>query len=295
MEYIIETNKLTKTFPGKIAVNKIDMHVKRGDIYGFIGKNGAGKTTAMKLILGLLNPTSGGIKIFNNENLNSSRYKIGSLIESPGLYKNFSAYENLKRFSILYGGTEEDINELLKLVNLENVGNKPVRAFSFGMKQRLGIAIALLGNLEILILDEPINGLDPSGIKDLRDLILKLNKEKQITFIISSHILDELSKIATRYGIINNGILVEEISSEELTNRYLKYMKLNVSDVNKTISILQEQNLLDKYETKENNIFLYNNFDKSGLINTLLVNNNIIVNEISFKENNLEDYFVERI
>lgn len=295
MEYIIETNKLTKRFPGKIAVNKIDMHVKKGDIYGFIGKNGAGKTTAMKLILGLLNPTSGGIKIFNNENLNSSRYKIGSLIESPGLYKNFSAYENLKRFSILYGGTGEDINELLKLVNLENVGSKPVKAFSFGMKQRLGIAIALLGNPEILILDEPINGLDPSGIKDIRDLILKLNKEKQITFIISSHILDELSKIATRYGIINNGILVEEISSEELTNRYLKYMKLNVSDVNKTISILQEQNLLDKYETKENNIFLYNNFDKSGLINTLLVNNNIIVNEISFKENNLEDYFVERI
>lgn len=295
MEYIIETNKLTKRFPGKIAVNKIDMHVKKGDIYGFIGKNGAGKTTAMKLILGLLNPTSGGIKIFNNENLNSSRYKIGSLIESPGLYKNFSAYENLKRFSILYGGTEEDINELLKLVNLENVGNKPVRAFSFGMKQRLGIAIALLGNPEILILDEPINGLDPSGIKDIRDLILKLNKEKQITFIISSHILDELSKIATRYGIINNGILVEEISSEELTNRYLKFMKLNVSDVNKAIKILQEQNLLDKYETKENNIFLYNNFDKSGLINTLLVNNNIIVNEISFKENNLEDYFVERI
>lgn len=295
MEYIIETNKLKKRFPGKIAVNKIDMHVKKGDIYGFIGKNGAGKTTAMKLILGLLNPTSGGIKIFNNENLNSSRYKIGSLIESPGLYKNFSAYENLKRFSILYGGTGEDINELLKLVNLENVGSKPVKAFSFGMKQRLGIAIALLGNPEILILDEPINGLDPSGIKDIRDLILKLNKEKQITFIISSHILDELSKIATRYGIINNGILVEEISSEELTNRYLKYMKLNVSDVNKTISILQEQNLLDKYETKENNIFLYNNFDKSGLINTLLVNNNIIVNEISFKENNLEDYFVERI
>ena len=295
MEYIIETNKLTKRFPGKIAVNKIDMHIKRGDIYGFIGKNGAGKTTAMKLILGLLNPTSGGIKIFNNENLNSSRYKIGSLIESPGLYKNFSAYENLKRFSILYGGNEQDINELLKLVNLENVGNKPVRAFSFGMKQRLGIAIALLGNPEILILDEPINGLDPSGIKDIRDLILKLNKEKQITFIISSHILDELSKIATRYGIINNGILVEEISSEELTNRYLKYMKLNVSDVNKTIQILQEQNLLDKYETKENNIFLYNNFDKSGLINTLLVSSNIIVNEISFKENNLEDYFVERI
>lgn len=295
MEYIIETNKLTKRFPGKIAVNKIDMHVKKGDIYGFIGKNGAGKTTAMKLILGLLNPTSGGIKIFNNENLNSSRYKIGSLIESPGLYKNFSAYENLKRFSILYGGTGEDINELLKLVNLENVGSKPVKAFSFGMKQRLGIAIALLGNPEILILDEPINGLDPSGIKDIRDLILKLNKEKQITFIISSHILDELSKIATRYGIINNGILVEEISSEELTNRYLKFMKLNVSDVNKAIKILQEQNLLDKYETKENNIFLYNNFDKSGLINTLLVNNNIIVNEISFKENNLEDYFVERI
>ena len=295
MEYIIETNKLTKRFPGKIAVNKIDMHVKKGDIYGFIGKNGAGKTTAMKLILGLFNPTSGGIKIFNNENLNSSRYKIGSLIESPGLYKNFSAYENLKRFSILYGGTGEDINELLKLVNLENVGNKPVRAFSFGMKQRLGIAIALLGNPEILILDEPINGLDPSGIKDIRDLILKLNKEKQITFIISSHILDELSKIATRYGIINNGILIEEISSEELTNRYLKYMKLNVSDVNKAIKILQEQNLLDKYETKENNIFLYDNFDKSGLINTLLVNNNIIVNEISFKENNLEDYFVERI
>ena len=175
MALVIETKKLTKKFPNKIAVNQVDIHVEQGDIYGLIGKNGAGKTTSMRMILGTLFPTSGEILLFGNSNLSLERRKIGSLIEAPGLYKNCSAYENMKRFSILYGGTDQDIKEILEFVGLGNVGKKKAGHFSLGMKQRLGIALALLGNPELLILDEPINGLDPAGIKEIRDLIIKLN------------------------------------------------------------------------------------------------------------------------
>ena len=200
-EYIIETSNLTKTFGSKRACDEVSMHVKRGDIYGFIGKNGAGKTTAMKLILGLLSPNSGEVSLFGKkENLNESRKKIGSLVETPALYNGSSALENMRRFAMLFGGDEQEIRELLELVGLNNTGSKKAGAFSLGMKQRLGIAIAMLGNPEILILDEPVNGLDPAGIKEIRDTILKLNKEKGVTFLISSHLLDELAKITTTYG-----------------------------------------------------------------------------------------------
>ena len=165
MEYVIETKNLTKTFPNKLAVDHVNMHVKRGDIYGFIGKNGAGKTTTMKLILGLINPSEGEITLFGSKDLNKQRGKLGSLIEAPGLYKNATAYENMKRFSIIYGGNDKEIKEILNLVGLGNVGNRKAGNFSLGMRQRLGIAISLLGNPEVLILDEPINGLDPAGIK----------------------------------------------------------------------------------------------------------------------------------
>ncbi len=294
-EYVIETSNLTKKFSNKVVVDKVSMHVRKGDIYGFIGKNGAGKTTTMKMILGLLNVTDGEIKINGSNKLDKERSKIGSLIENAGLYKNATAYENMKRFSILYGGNDKEIKEILELVGLSDTGNKKAGAFSLGMKQRLGLAIALLGNPEILILDEPINGLDPQGIKEIRDVITKLNKEKGVTFLISSHILDELAKITTRYGIINSGELVEEIDAKELLERSKKNLKITVNDVNKSLELLKNNNYLNEYEVKDDSIILYGDFKESSLINKLLVENNISVRELTTNEDAFEEYFIERI
>ena len=295
MEYIIETKELVKQFPGKLAVDHISMHVKKGDIYGFIGKNGAGKTTTMKLILGLLKPTEGSIFLYGSDKLDQHRIKIGSLIEAPGLYKNCTAFEIMKRFSILYGGTDQEIKELLELVGLGNVKKRKAGVFSLGMKQRLGIAIALLGNPEILILDEPINGLDPAGIKDIRDIIIKLNKERGVTFLISSHILDELSKVATRYGIVHDGVLVEEIDADVLMEKCRSNLKIGVDDVNKTIEILKKAGLLDKYSSNENEITMFNNFDDAAKINELLVKGGVKVNSLAPSNAGFEEYFIERI
>jgi ABC transporter related protein len=226
MEYIVQTQNLTKRYGDKIAVNSVNMNIAKGEIYGFIGRNGAGKTTTMKLLLGTSYPTSGDIQLFGSKNIGKERARIGSLIEAPGLYKNCTAYENMKRFSLIYGGTDKDIKDLLAFVGLGNVGAKKAGEFSLGMRQRLGIALAMLGNPELLILDEPINGLDPAGIKEIRDLILKLNHEREITVLVSSHLLDELSKITTRYGIINSGSLVEEVSAAELAERCKQYLKI---------------------------------------------------------------------
>ncbi len=295
MEFIVETKDLTKKFSNKIAVNKINMHIKKGDIYGFIGKNGAGKTTAMKMILGLLNPTDGEILINNSKELDKERRKIGSLIENPGIYKGCTAYENLKRFSIIYGGNDSEIKDILELVGLADTGKKKAGKFSLGMKQRLGIAITLLGNPELLVLDEPINGLDPAGIKEIRDLLVKLNEERGVTILISSHILDELAKITTTYGIINDGSLIEEVSSEELEENCKRNLMIKVNDVEKATKILESNNLLGDFEVKENCIYLYSNFDKSALINSLLVKNNIEVSELTNNEIGLEEYFIERL
>ncbi len=295
MGYIIETNNLTKRFPNKTAVDHINMHIEKGDIYGFIGKNGAGKTTAMKLILGLLNITEGEVKLFDGENLDKARRKIGSLIEAPGLYKNFTAYENMKRFALLYGGTDEEIKEILKLVGLADVGKKKTGQFSLGMKQRLGIGIALLGNPEVLVLDEPINGLDPAGIKEIRDTILKLHEEKGVTFLISSHILDELAKITTKYGIISDGVLVEEIRADELMERCKKNLRITVNDVKKATEILKKNKILDNYTSDSDSITLYNNYEDSAGINEMLVKGGVRVIELASSNSGFEDYFIERI
>ncbi len=294
-EYVIETSNLTKKFSNKVVVDKVSMHVRKGDIYGFIGKNGAGKTTTMKMILGLLNVSEGEIKINGSNKLEEERRKIGSLIENAGLYKSATAYENMKRFSILYGGSDEEIKEILELVGLASTGNKKAGQFSLGMKQRLGIALALLGNPEILILDEPINGLDPQGIKEIRDIILKLNKEKGVTFLISSHILDELAKITTRYGIINHGELIEEIDADILINKSKKNLKITVSDINKSLELLKNNNYLNEYEINNDSIILYGDFKDSAEINELLVKNDIKVKELTSNETSFEEYFIERL
>lgn len=295
MDYIVETSQLTKQFANKCAVNKVSMHIEKGDIYGFIGKNGAGKTTTMKLLLGLITPTDGTMKLFGSEDLENRRRKIGSLIEAPGLYKNCSAYENMKRFSLLYRGNDQEIRELLELVGLSKTGKRQAGNFSLGMRQRLGIAIAMLGNPELLILDEPINGLDPAGIKDIRDCILRLNKERNVTFLISSHLLDELSKITTRYGIVNNGCLLEEISANELELRCTKGLLIRTSDVHMAVELLKGQGLLERYEIKGQDLYLYSNLGQAAYINRLLVSSGIDVYELAMNNAGFEDYFIERI
>lgn len=295
MEYIIETEGLTKRYGKRLCVNNISIHIAKGDIYGFIGRNGAGKTTAMRLILGLARPTSGKIKLFNSNDLNAQRKKIGSLIEAPGLYKRCSALENMKRFSILYGGDDKEIEELLSFVGLNGVGNKKVGQFSLGMKQRLGIAIALLGNPEVLILDEPVNGLDPAGIKEVRDLLLKLNKEKNVTIMISSHLLDELAKITTKYGIINNGVLVEEIDAQKLMERCKNNIVISCDRLQEAKELLESELKLTNISIVNDKLHIVDEIESTVEINTLLVKNDFKVHEITINKNSFEDYFIERL
>ena len=295
MNYVIETTDLTKKFPNKLAVDQVSMHVNKGDIYGLIGRNGAGKTTIMKMILGTLFPTSGYITLFGNGDLDKERIRIGSLIEAPGLYKGCTAHENMKRFALLYGGTEEDIRRLLKFVGLENTGKMKAGHFSLGMKQRLGLALSLLGNPEVLVLDEPVNGLDPAGIKEFRDIILRLNKEKGVTFVISSHLLDELGKIATRYGILSDGLLVDEISAAELQERCKTCLIIEANDLEKAQAVLTKAKLLGNHVINENKLLMYDHFEEPSLVNETLVKGGVKVNSLSFSNNGFEDYFIERL
>ncbi len=253
------------------------------------------KLQPMRLILGLARPTSGKIKLFNSDDLNAQRKKIGSLIEAPGLYKRCSALENMKRFSILYGGDDKEIEELLSFVGLNGVGNKKVGQFSLGMKQRLGIAIALLGNPEVLILDEPVNGLDPAGIKEVRDLLLKLNKEKNVTIMISSHLLDELAKITTKYGIINNGVLVEEIDAPKLMERCKNNIVISCDRLQEAKELLESELKLTNISIVNDKLHIVDEIESTDEINTLLVKNDFKVHEITINKNSFEDYFIERL
>lgn len=219
MEYVLETRGLTKKYRDFTALNNLTMRVPKGAIYGFVGKNGAGKTTLIRLICGLQNPTSGDFSIcgVNRKNYDKIGKRIGAIVESPSIYLNMTARENLRiQYQVLGLTSYEGIDELLELVGLDKTGKKKAGNFSLGMRQRLGIAIALAGGPDFLVLDEPVNGLDPQGIVEIRELILKLNQERGITVLISSHILDELSRIATWYGFIDSGSMIREMSAEEL-------------------------------------------------------------------------------
>ena len=295
METILKTTDLSKNFGRKTAVNNVNMTIEKGDIYGFIGKNGAGKTTFMRLILGTAFPTKGEISLFDGRPLNKARQRIGSLVEAPGIYKGCTAYENLKRFSLIYGGTEEEIQEILRFVGLAGTGKKKAGKFSLGMKQRLGIAIALLGNPEFLVLDEPVNGLDPTGMKEVRDLILRLNREKNITILISSHLLDELSKIVTKYGIINDGVLIEEVSADELHERCQHKLIFTVDDTDKAITVLSETVPLEHIRTSGNQIILTSHQEEAAALNKQLVLKDVAVQSFLVHTEGLEQYFMKRI
>lgn len=218
MKYYLETKQLTKKYGSFEAVKDMSIHIKKGDIYGLIGPNGAGKTTLMKMLVGFAEPTSGLILTEDNNNFIN---KVGCLIESPGIYDNLNAFDNMKLKALAKGPYDKkEIEEILEFVGLSDVPKKKAGKFSLGMKQRLGIAMALIGDPELLILDEPINGLDPQGIIEIRELIKKLNTEKNMTIMISSHILSELQKVAGVFGIISKGQLVMEVSADELKNKY---------------------------------------------------------------------------
>lgn len=256
---IVETNQLTKRFQSQTAVESLSMHIERGDIYGLVGKNGAGKTTLMKMIAGISIPSSGSLKLFSSENRKNSIQKIGALIEQPSLFMNESAKENIRRYAIVSGvegDLDQEVERVLKLVNLTGTGKKKAKNFSVGMKQRLGIAIALLGKPEFLILDEPTNGLDPVGIKEIRELMNKL-KNEGITVFISSHILDELAKIATRYGVMREGRLVQELTADEVTNYCQNVFQIKPQSFRDAIAFLDQQSNTVPYLTENEMIYCY--------------------------------------
>ncbi len=243
MEYVLKTNELKKEYRKFTALNGFSMNVPKGSIYGFVGKNGAGKTTLIRLICGLQSPTSGDFELYGikntDKNISRSRRRMGAVVETPSIYLDMTAEDNLKQqYRILGMPSFDGISELLKLVGLENTGRKKARNFSLGMRQRLGIAVALCGSPDFLVLDEPINGLDPQGIIEIRELILKLNRERQITVLISSHILDELSKLATHYGFIDSGKIVREMSAEELEAACRKCVRVSVTDTKPLATVL---------------------------------------------------------
>lgn len=295
-ENVVEINNLCKTYKDTKAVVHVNMTIKKGDIYGFIGRNGAGKSTTLKMIVGLIFPTSGQIKLFGESRNKFTDRRIGSLIENPGLYPNLSAYDNMELKAIALGlKDKEKIIELLNLVKLDYKSKKIVKKFSLGMKQRLAIALALLGNPDLLILDEPINGLDPEGIRQIREVIQYLNENKKMTIIISSHILGELSKIATRYGIIRDGQMIEEISAKELDQKCRDYLLLKVEQVEKAIPLLENDLGIYDYIVHENNeIRIYDNIESSK-INLVLTKHNIKINQIYYQKQDLESYFLEKI
>ena len=248
MEYVLQTHVLRKRYGNFKALNDLTMHVPKGAIYGFVGKNGAGKTTLIRTICGLQEPTAGEYTLYGIPNtqkgITKSRRRMGAVVETPSIYLDMTAEGNLKfQYRVLGLPSFEGIPELLALVGLAHTGNKKARNFSLGMRQRLGIAVALSGDPDFLILDEPINGLDPQGIIEMRELILKLNRERQITVLISSHILDELSKLATHYGFIDNGCMVKEITAGELEAACRKCMRLKVSNIGALSHVLDTMEL----------------------------------------------------
>lgn len=298
MEYILSTTNLTKQYGRFKALDGLSMRVPKGAIYGFIGKNGTGKTTLIRLICGLQTPTSGEYCLYGidsrDKEIGAARRQLGAVVESPAIYADMTAEENLKiQYQLLGFSSYEGIPDLLKLVGLENTGKKKAKNFSLGMKQRLGIAIALAGNPDFLVLDEPTNGLDPQGIIEIRELILKLNRERHITVLISSHILDELSRVATYYGFIDTGRIVKEMSAEELNAALKKGIRVEVTDTQALSRVLDEMKIEYKIlSEKEADIYAKINVSKLTLA---LAKENCEVISMQEHTDNLESYFISLI
>lgn len=298
MEYVLQTRNLCKHYRQFKALNGLTMNVPKGAIYGFVGKNGAGKTTLIRLICGLQPATSGDFTLYGKKNTDSnigkSRRRMGAVVETPSIYLNMTAVDNLKeQYRILGMPDFNEIPDLLCLVGLENTGRKKAKNFSLGMRQRLGIAIALAGNPDFLILDEPVNGLDPQGIIEMRELILRLNRERQITVLISSHILDELSRLATHYGFIDNGCMIKEISAEELEKSCRKCIRVTISDKKAFVRALDKLNL--EYSIIDDSTAdIFGEITVTKLVNALSAETCELINMTEHDES-LESYFVNLV
>lgn len=295
MDYLLSTDCLTKKFKKQSAVDNVTIHIGRGEIYGLIGKNGAGKTTFLKMICGLSTPTSGDISLFGYHGAERKKAisRIGTLIEAPGLYPDMSAYDNLKLKCICVGIRKKGyIQNILDIVGLGNVGKKKVGQFSLGMKQRLGIGMALVGEPDLLILDEPINGLDPEGIAEVREILLRLNREKKLTMVISSHILEELSKIATNYAIINEGRLIKELSRDELDAACSEHIEIKMEHPDLALPVLDALGFHDYKVADENTIHIFERLSESGNITMELSKQGIYIHSISVTNESIEDYFL---
>jgi ABC-2 type transport system ATP-binding protein len=298
MEYILETENIKKKYGQFNALNNLNMHIPKGAIYGLIGKNGAGKTTLIRIICGLQKVTSGKYTIYgisdNSRKIVEARKRLGGIVETPSICLDMTAEDNLKeQYKIIGLPSYDNLEEILKLVKLNDTGKKTAKHFSLGMKQRLGLAIALVGNPDLLILDEPINGLDPEGIIEIRELILRLNKEKGITFLISSHYLDELSKIATFYGIIDKGRIIKEIDKNELEQNFRKRTQITITNLKECVKYLEEKRLSYKV-ISDNTIDIYEKINVSELV-IELSKRNCTVNDYQKKGESLENYYLNLI
>ena len=293
-EIVLQTQGLSKNYRAFKALDSVDMTVFRGDIYGLIGRNGAGKTTIMKIVTGLTEKSGGSFELFSKkgESLGNERRRIGCLIENPAFFGGLTAYQNLNYYALQKGITnKKQIDEALELVNLTEVKDKKFRKFSLGMKQRLGVALAVMDNPDLIILDEPINGLDPIGISELRDTFKRLNAQKGITFIISSHILSELYMVATRFLIIDQGRVLKEITKEELDLECMRCIAVKTDDT-KHAAVILEQNGIEEYKVIDGSeLRVYKNDVKPQDLNRLLIQNDVNVSEVFETGISLEDYF----
>jgi len=297
VDYVIKTNNLSKIYFKNKVVNSVNMHVERGKIYGLLGKNGAGKTTTMCMLLNLIYPSEGEIFLFGKnpkKHSNEIYPKIGSIIETPGFYENLTAYENLEIIAKLRGDYNPfNISSVLEMVNLSQAKSKKFKDFSLGMKQRLGIAAAIMHSPELLILDEPINGLDPFGIKEIRALLKRLSHEFGITILISSHILSEIENLADVIGFMDNGVLIDEMSRDELFNRLDKFVEFEVSDIDLAVNIFKELELRENidFTVNGNIIRLYSHLNMRDKFNAIFVKAGIDVKKVNLCEENLEEFF----
>ena len=298
MEYVLKTNALCKTYRSFHALNGVTMNVPKGSIYGFVGKNGAGKTTLIRLICGLQYPTSGDFTLYGTKNSDGTiakvRHRMSAVVETPSFYGDMNAVDNIKmQYTILGLSSYDGTDDILKLVRLNDTGKKKAKHFSLGMKQRLGIAMALCGNPDYLILDEPTNGLDPQGIVEIRELILRLNQERQITVLISSHILDELSKLATHYGFIDKGKMIKEMSSDELDAACKRCVRLSVTDTTALSGVLDNMRLEYKViDNAECEIYAKPNITELALA---LAKESCEILSVQEKNESLESFFLSLV
>lgn len=300
LEFVVKSQNLNKRYGDTAALKNVDISIKKGSIYGLVGNNGAGKTTFLKILSGMTQADSGTFTLLGADGeagYRSARKRTGAIIENPGFYPKMTAKQNLEYYRIQRGiPGKEIVDELLHLVGLEHAAKKKFANLSLGMKQRLGIALALMGEPELLILDEPINGLDPMGIIEIRKLLLKLNQEKNVTILISSHILTELENVATDYGFLNKGELVEEVTAEKLKEKCRTFLEVKVTDAAAYAALLETELLCSNYKVMPGNcIHILEHVDRVSDYSALAVKHDIGLLAFEMKEINLENYYMNLI